>query len=72
MMKNFLSFTVLVFICVACIKTKSVTTDTQVSMPSEKDQFLVIDVDKKYPKSDRICIQDIADVEYIPKEDSCL
>jgi len=68
MMKNFLSFTVLVFICIACIKTKSVTADTLASTSSEKDQFLVIDVTKKYPKSERICIQDIADVEYIPLE----
>jgi len=67
-MKNFLSFTVLVFACVACNKTKSVTTDTSVSLPSEKNQFLTVDVTKEYPKSDRICVQNIADVEYIPLE----
>jgi len=66
-MRNYLLF-LTVFACIACNKTKNSTTETPVSTSSEKDQFLTVDLTKEYPKSERICLQDIADVEYIPLE----
>jgi hypothetical protein len=59
-MKNYLLFAIL-FACVACNKTKR----EEISVSNEKNLFPVIDVTKEYPKSERICLQDIAEVEYV-------
>jgi hypothetical protein len=65
MMKNYLLFALL-FACIACNKTKNSTRETSVT--NETNQFPVIDVTKEHPKGDRICLQDIAEVEYIRLE----
>ena len=55
-----LNFLILL-VCVACSKTKI----GEISVLNEKNLFPVIDVTKEHPKSDRICIQDIADIDYV-------
>jgi hypothetical protein len=54
---------VFLFLSIACNRTKSNTAETSVS--NEKNQFLTVDVTKEYQKSNRICLQDIAEVEYV-------
>ena len=61
-MKSHLLFTFL-FLSIACNKTQDKGEETLVL--NEKNLFPVIDVTKEHPKSDRICIQDIADIDYV-------
>ncbi|MDR1120596.1 MAG: 6-bladed beta-propeller [Dysgonamonadaceae bacterium] len=64
-MKKCLLFAVMLA-CIACNKTRNSTAEVPVS--DEDNRFLTVDVSKEYPMSDRIRLQDIAEVEYVPLE----
>jgi hypothetical protein len=59
-------FFFVIFALISCNKAKNANTNSIV--PDNKPVFLTVDVTKQYSKSDTICLQKIADVEYIQLE----